>query len=78
MTKQKRTTEMSMGTKNTQDTDNNQEIQTTLRMRKGVDGVGLVGVLTEVDPIDFKPAAVVFSRICSDLSSILFFIVEDA
>ena len=49
-----------------------------LSLRKCVDGVGLIGVLTEVDPIDFKPAAVVSSRICSDLSSILFFIVEDA
>jgi hypothetical protein len=48
-----------------------------LPLGKGVDDIGLIGVLTEADPVDFKPTAVVLSGVGSNFSSVLFVVLED-
>ena len=49
-----------------------------LPLGKGVDDIGLIGVLTEADPVDFKPTAVVLSGVGSNFSSVLFVVLEDS
>ena len=46
-----------------------------LPLGKGVDNIGFIGVLAEVDPVDFKPAAVVLSGVGSYFSSVLFVVL---
>ena len=48
-----------------------------LPLGKGVDDIGLIGVLAEVDSVDIKPAAVVLSGVGSNFSSVLFVVLED-